>query len=70
MALPPGTTDQDFVLGLLRATGVLCVFGSGFGAEPADGLFRVVFLASPTELGEIYDLIDSVTGDFLSQPTA
>lgn len=70
VALPPGKTDQDFVLGLLRATGVLCVFGSGFGAEPADGLFRVVFLASPTELGEIYDLIAGFTGDFLSQRTA
>ena len=52
--LPPGVTDEDYVLGLLRATGVLCVYGSGFGTEPQDGFFRVVFLASPTELTDIY----------------
>jgi alanine-synthesizing transaminase len=55
MTLPPGKTDQDYVLGLLRATGILVVYGSGFGTDPADGFFRVVFLASPAELGEIYD---------------
>ena len=36
LELPPGRTDEDYVLGLLRATGVLCVYGSGFGM-PADG---------------------------------
>ena len=40
-------TDEDYVLALLRATGVLCVYGSGFGTRPEDGFFRVVFLASP-----------------------
>lgn len=45
--LPPGKTDEDYVLGLLRATGVLCVYGSGFATAPDDGFFRVVFLASP-----------------------
>ena len=45
--LPPGKTDQDYVLALLRATGVLVVYGSGFGTAPADGYFRVVFLAPP-----------------------
>lgn len=55
MTLPPGTTDRDYVLGLLRATGILVVYGSGFGTDPADGFFRVVFLASPAELGAIYD---------------
>jgi alanine-synthesizing transaminase len=66
VALPPGTTDEDYVLGLLRATGVLCVYGSGFGTEPAAGFFRVVFLASPSELGEIYDLIADFTRQFLA----
>ena len=47
VALPPGMTDEDYVLALLRATGVLCVYGSGFGTKPEDGFFRVVFLASP-----------------------
>lgn len=55
VALPPGRTDEDFVLALLRETGVLVVYGSGFGADPADGLFRIVFLASLSELAAIYD---------------
>jgi alanine-synthesizing transaminase len=55
MTLPPGRTDRDYVLGLLRATGILVVYGSGFGTEAADGFFRVVFLASPGELDAVYD---------------
>ena len=47
-----GRTDEQFVLGLLRATGVLCVYGSGFGMRREDGFFRVVFLASPDELDD------------------
>ena len=66
VALPPGATDEEFVLGLLRATGVLCVYGSGFGTKPEDGFFRVVFLASPAELTGIYDLIADFTHQFLS----
>ena len=64
--LPPGVTDEDYVLALLRATGVLCVYGSGFGTAPSDGYFRVVFLASPAELPGIYDLIAEFTRDFLA----
>jgi alanine-synthesizing transaminase len=64
--LPVGRTDEDFVLGLLRATGVLCVYGSGFATAPGDGFFRVVFLASPDELREIYQLIADFAGDFLA----
>jgi alanine-synthesizing transaminase len=65
VALPPGKTDADFVLGLLRATGILCVYGSGFGTRPEDGYFRVVFLASPDELSAIYDDIGAFTREFL-----
>ena len=65
--LPPGVTDEDFVLALLRETGVLCVYGSGFGTDPADGFFRVVFLAAPAELAAIYDLIGQFTTDFLAR---
>jgi alanine-synthesizing transaminase len=65
VALPPGKTDADFVLGLLRATGILCVYGSGFGTRPEDGFFRVVFLASPAELAQIYDDIASFTRTFV-----
>jgi alanine-synthesizing transaminase len=67
VTLPPGTTDEDYVLGLLRATGVLCVYGSGFGTRPEDGFFRVVFLASPDELSSIYDDIGAFTRDFLER---
>jgi alanine-synthesizing transaminase len=63
--LPPGKTDADFVLGLLRATGILCVYGSGFGTRPEDGFFRIVFLASPEELSEIYDDIEAFTKSYL-----
>jgi alanine-synthesizing transaminase len=65
VALPPGKTDEDYVLGLLRSRGVLCVHGSGFGAPADGGFFRVVFLASPAELGEIYDDMASFTQEFL-----
>jgi aspartate/methionine/tyrosine aminotransferase len=67
--LPPGVTDEDFVLGLLRATGVLCVYGSGFATAPEDGFFRVVFLASPAELDDIYGAIGDFTREFLSVRT-
>ena len=66
VTLPPNKIDEDYVLGLLRSTGVLCVHGSGFGLPPGDGFMRVVFLANPQELNEIYDLIDSFTSEFLS----
>jgi alanine-synthesizing transaminase len=69
VALPPGLTDADYVLALLRATGVLCVYGSGFGTDPADGFFRVVFLAAPEELSSIYDAIAEFTGEFLRRAT-
>ena len=67
VTLPAGVTDEDYVLALLRETGVLCVYGSGFGTRPEDGFFRVVFLASPAELSEIYDLMADFTSDFLSR---
>ena len=66
VALPPGVTDEDYVLSLLRATGVLCVYGSGFGTKPEEGFFRVVFLASPAELSDIYTSIGEFTRGYLS----
>ena len=66
VSLPPGTTDEDYVLGLLRATGVLCVYGSGFGMPAADGFLRVVFLASPDELRVVYDLMADFTRSYLA----
>jgi alanine-synthesizing transaminase len=63
--LPPGRTDEDYVLSLLRATGVLCVYGSGFGMAPTDGYLRIVFLAAPDELTHIYRLMADFTADYL-----
>ena len=68
VALPAGTTDEDYVLALLRATGILCVYGSGFGMPADQGFFRVVFLASPGELGAIYDDMAAFTASFLHDP--
>ena len=65
VALPAGRTDEDFVITLLRRTGILCVYGSGFGLPAAEGFFRVVFLASPAELSSIYDDIAAFTRDYL-----
>jgi len=68
--LPKGRTDEDFVLGLLNETGVLCVHGSGFGTDPTDGFFRIVFLASPAELEGYLDAIEAFTSRFLSGQTS
>jgi alanine-synthesizing transaminase len=65
--LPPGKTDEDFVLSLLRATGILCVYGSGFGVAPEQGCFRVVFLASPDELRTIYRDMAEFTASYLAR---
>jgi alanine-synthesizing transaminase len=64
--LPKGRTDEDFVLGLLRSTGILCVYGSGFGLPADQGFFRVVFLASPDELSAIYDDVAAFTERYLA----
>jgi alanine-synthesizing transaminase len=65
VSLRPGDTDEQYVLELLRATGVLCVYGSGFGLPADEGFFRVVFLAPPDELAAIYRDIDGFTRRYL-----
>jgi aspartate/methionine/tyrosine aminotransferase len=65
VALPPGRTDEDYVKALLHATGVLCVYGSGFGLPADAGFLRIVFLASLEELTEIYDLMAGFTAQYL-----
>ncbi|MDA1183930.1 MAG: aminotransferase class I/II-fold pyridoxal phosphate-dependent enzyme [Acidobacteria bacterium] len=67
VSLPPGRTDEDYVLALLRETGILCVYGSGFGMPPELGSFRVVFLANPRELSQIYADIATFTGAYLER---
>ena len=53
-----GRTDEQFALDLLEASGVLVVHGSGFGCDPADGYFRLVYLAGEKLLGEAFDGIE------------
>jgi alanine-synthesizing transaminase len=67
VALPPGQTDEQFVKALLHATGVLCVYGSGFGLPAEEGFLRIVFLAPLDELNEIYDLMAAFTAQYLQQ---
>jgi aspartate/methionine/tyrosine aminotransferase len=54
-----GSTDEAFVLDLLKKTGVLVVPGSGFGMDPRQGYFRMVYLAAMTTLEEILDGIET-----------
>jgi alanine-synthesizing transaminase len=63
--LPAGRTDEDYVTALLHATGVLCVYGSGFGLPAEQGFVRIVFLAPLEELTAIYDLMAAFTADYL-----
>lgn len=65
VSLPPGRTDEDYVLGLLRETGILCVPGAGFGMAPDQGFLRIVFLEEPGKLRKIYDDLAAFTGEFL-----
>ena len=67
VSLPPGRTDEDYVLALLRETGILCVYGSGFGMPAELGSFRIVFLADPGELSQIYVDIAAFTGNYLER---
>jgi alanine-synthesizing transaminase len=65
--LPPGVTDEDYILGFLRATGNLCVYGSGFGMPADQGYFRIVYLPSPTELSAIFDDMAEYTRELRSR---
>src|SRR6186713_1125380 len=67
LSLPPGRTDEDYVLSLLRETGILCVNGSGFGVPATEGFFRIVFLANPHDLEEIYADIGAFTREYLAR---
>jgi len=49
--------DELFVLDLLEATGVLVVHGSGFGADPRENYFRLVYLANEDTLNTAFHRI-------------
>ena len=53
-----GRTDEQFALDLLEASGVLVVHGSGFGCDPAEGYFRLVYLAGEQTLDAAFDGIE------------
>ena len=54
---PLERSDEKLVLDLLQRTGVLVVPGSGFGADPWQGLFRLVYLADEQVLSGVFDKI-------------
>ena len=41
------------------------VYGSGFGLPASEGYLRIVYLAAPDELREIYRLMGEYTAEFL-----
>jgi alanine-synthesizing transaminase len=59
LQLPGVTSDEDFVLSLLRETGVLFVHGSGFGQKAGTTHFRVVFLPSEDILATAFDRLEA-----------
>jgi aspartate/methionine/tyrosine aminotransferase len=54
--------DERFVLDLLAETGVLVVHGSGFGADPRAGYFRLVYLADEATLGLVFSRLGHFLG--------
>jgi len=65
VTLPHGKSDEDYVKALLHETGVLCVYGSGFGLPAQQGFLRIVFLAPLEELSEIYDLMAQFNASYV-----
>lgn len=53
-----GRTDEQFVLDLLKETSVLVVHGSGFGTDPEQGYFRMVYLADEATLGDVFSRME------------
>jgi len=62
--LPDGISDEAYVLELLEETGVLVVYGSGFGQKPNTHHFRIVFLPDEETLVKSYKLIAEFTSRF------
>jgi alanine-synthesizing transaminase len=52
------SSDKEFVIQLLKTTGVLTVHGSGFGTQYGTGHFRMVFLPDIPILEEALDKIE------------
>jgi aspartate/methionine/tyrosine aminotransferase len=54
---PQARTDEIFVHDLLLQTGILVVPGSGFGSDPREGLFRMVYLADEEVLRTVFEKV-------------
>jgi alanine-synthesizing transaminase len=59
LQLPDVTSDEEFVLSLLREKDVLFVHGSGFGQKPGTQHFRVVFLPPEEILSTAFDRLET-----------
>jgi aspartate/methionine/tyrosine aminotransferase len=55
-------SDADFVIDLLRNTGVLTVHGSGFGRQYGFEHFRIVYLPPVEVLEEAMDRLEKFMG--------
>lgn len=62
--LPDGVDDERYVIELLEKTGVLVVYGKGFGEKPGTNHFRIVFLPDEDTLIHSYELIGEFTEKF------
>lgn len=65
--LPPATDDEQYVLSLLETTGVLVVYGKGFGQKPGTNHFRIVFLPDEEILKTAYSRIAEFTANYYRQ---
>ena len=70
VALPPGGTDEQYIVGLLRATGVLCVYGSGFGTPPRGRVLPRRVPREPGRAGQDLRSIDAFTRSFPARVTS
>lgn len=68
LRLPGVTNDEQFVLSLLRETGVLFVHGSGFGQKAGTTHFRVVFLPGEQTLTTAFDRLEAFVREHYPLP--
>jgi alanine-synthesizing transaminase len=50
--------DKEFLIGLIRETGVVCVHGSGFGQKPGTKHLRIVFLPQEEVLEKAFSKLE------------
>lgn len=62
--------DAAYVEDLLEVTGVLAVPGSGFGADPGDGYFRIVYLPNEAMLATVFNRIQAWHRHFACAPAS